>query len=68
MMASFMHVSYMLVFHQSKCFSAIKHILYTSGSQPFLMHSSLGSFWNFSFLPYYNFSRAAEKVQTSFLR
>jgi len=28
-------------------------LAYSSGSQPFLMHSSLGSFWNFSFLPYY---------------
>ena len=27
-------------------------MFYTSGSQPLLMHSSLGSFWNFSFIPY----------------
>jgi len=29
----------------------IKFTIYRSGSQPFLMHSSLCSFWSFSFLP-----------------
>ena len=41
--------------------------LHCSGSQPFLMHSSLGSLWNFSFLPYYTISAGRlKKLKSKF--
>ena len=38
-------------------------MIYTSGSQPLWMRSSLCSFWNFSFLPYENFHFSPVRVR-----